>query len=115
MGQSKISTEAQQIVLNLLIDLVSDASEPLFMKKQELELLEKNESIEFDLMAINLRLDLLGKIQANLIEPVKAYYVEIESFSRHVDSNGTFELQKPSELLTSVKSSFIDSVMQGLK
>ena len=62
MTKSQLSTEGQQIALDLVIGILSEAYEPLFGKKKELEALEKTEDVEVALMAINLRLDTLGKV-----------------------------------------------------
>jgi hypothetical protein len=113
--KSKLSTEGQQIAIDLIIGILSEAYEPLFDKKKELEALEKTEDVEVTLMAINLRLDTLGKVQTRLLVPVRAQYVAIELQSQNAGSmESTAELIRPSEMLSSVTATFVGSIMQGL-
>jgi hypothetical protein len=115
MTKSQLSTEGQQIALDLIIGILSEAYEPLFGKKKELESLEKTEDVEFALMAINLRLDTLGKVQTKLLEPVKAQYVAIDLYGQSMGSKeSTAELMRPGEILNGLRTTFVGAIMQGL-
>lgn len=114
MTQSQLNTEAQQIALDLVIGVLSEAYEPLFNKKKELELLEETEDVKFALIAINLRLDTLGKVHTKLLDPVKAQYVAIDAYGQQLGSESAAELMRPSEMLNSLRTTFIGSIMQGL-
>lgn len=115
MSKSQLSTEAQQIALDLIIGVLSEAYIPLFDKKKELELLEETEDVKFALMAIHFRLDTLGKVQTQLLEPVKAQYIAIDLYGQKLGSNEpNTELMRPSEMLINLRTTFISSIMQGL-
>lgn len=115
MSGNPLSTEAQQIALDLVIGILSEAYEPLFDKKKELESLEETEDVELALMAINLRLDTLGKVQTKLLEPVKAQYMAIDLFGQNLGSKkSAAELMRPSEMLNSLRATFVGSILQGL-
>lgn len=115
MNKSQLNTEGQQIAIDLIIGILSEAYESLLEKKKELESLEKTEDVGFALIAINLRLDTLGKVQTKLLEPVKAQYLAIELYGKDLGSkDSTAELMRPSEILNSLRASFVGSIMQGL-
>lgn len=66
-------------------------------------------------MAINMRLDTLGKVQTKLLEPVKAQYTAIDIYGQNLGSKeSTAELMRPSEILNGLRSTFVCSIMQGL-
>lgn len=115
MTESQLNTEGQQIAIDLIIGVLSEAYETLFEKKKELESLEKTEDVKFALMAINLRLDTLAKVQKKLLEPIKAQYLAIELYGKNLGAKeSTAELMRPSEMLNSLRTSFVGSIMQGL-
>ena len=115
MTESQLNTQGQQIAIDLVIGILSESYEPLFAKQKELEALEKTEDIELALMAIKLRLDTLGKVHTKLLEPIKAQYVAIDLCGQKLGSKeSTAELTRPSEMLSSLRTTFVGSIMQGL-
>lgn len=115
MPKFLLDTESQQYAIDVIIGMLHDAYVPLFDKKKELESLERSEEIEFSLTAVNLRIDALGKVETKLLEPIKETYKSAESIAQISDSEQRMlALQKQSEMLKHIDSTFVDSIMQGL-
>lgn len=108
MSNSTISTEQAQYTIGVIIDALKSAYVPLFEKKQELESLEKTEELRDTLVIINLRLDILLKIQKYLLEPIQNEYSFIE---KSTDSIQPGDLVK---IIDHRNSKFLKAIMQGL-
>lgn len=115
MSNSQFSTEAQQVALDLIISILNEAYAALLNKKEELELLKETADKRAELMVINIRLDTLGKVQTKLLELLKDQYVAIERYGQQLElGESTVEPMRPSEIVNNLKTTFVDSIMQGL-
>ena len=103
-----MDTEAQQIVIDFIIDRIRLAIVTLNDRKEELESQEHTEEIKNNLEIILIRLDLLIKIELSLLAPIKELYAFI--------SRGS-EVIQPEDLnimISDTENTFVKKVLQGL-
>ena|SRR5690606_3220208 len=108
MTESKFSTECEQYTVNVVIDAIRNAYSHIIEKIQELEKLENAEGINGKIAILKLRLDLLLKVENNLLIPLVNEYMLIEKSARHIAPG---ELSK---IVAERQSKLAEALLQGI-
>lgn len=108
MSERPFSTELQQYAIDVAIGSVREACVPLVEKMVELEQLEQTDKIDDTIVMIKLRLDVLAKVEHQLLAPLREEYACIER------SAGQLQPGEISAMQNNRQSAFVRSIMQGL-